>query len=102
MVYQVSKSPLHQGRTYLVKPQPKDLYFWVLLTHTSPLGNDLLTKVPVRQHCFGSDILVDKSSGTELGLVESSMTKDLGETPLMMVISVFLGRVDSSNVDDDI
>jgi hypothetical protein len=50
----------------------------------------------------GWDILVDKSSGTELGLVESSMTKDLGETPLVMIVSVFLGWVYSSNVDHDI
>jgi len=55
MVYEVSSCPLHQGKTYLVKPQPEDLYFGVFFTHARPLGNNLLTKVPSHQHysCIG-------------------------------------------------
>jgi hypothetical protein len=44
-------APRHRKGTYLVKPQPKDLYFWVLLGHPGSLGDDFLTKVPIYQHC---------------------------------------------------
>jgi hypothetical protein len=49
----------------------------------------------------GGCLLVDETSGAELGL-ETAKAKDFGETPLMVVVSVFLRRVDSSNVDDNV
>jgi hypothetical protein len=34
---------------HLVQPQPKDLNFRVLLSHSGPLGNDLLSEMPTYQ-----------------------------------------------------
>jgi hypothetical protein len=46
--------------------------------------------------------LVDETGRAELDLVKASMAKDLGESTLVVVVSVLLGRVDPSDIDDDI
>jgi len=50
----------------------------------------------------GFDVLVDQPSGRELGLVESACAENLFKATLVVVVSVLLGRVDSSDIDNNV
>jgi hypothetical protein len=74
-----------------VELEPEGLDLGVSLGEAEDSGNNLLAKV-----------LVDETSRRELGLGEARDTKDLGEAALVVVVAVFSGVIDATDIDDNV
>jgi hypothetical protein len=48
------------------------------------------------------DSLVHKACRAELDLVKASVTEHLAEAPLVVIVSMLLGRVYATNIDNNV